>query len=64
MCNGTRKPISQVTPSNGANTTHARTPSLEETKGIVTLKTQAFIRILNLFPSSYTEERLKTHSIN
>ena len=49
MCNGTRKPISQVTPSNGANTTHARTPSLEETKGIVTLKTQAFIRILNLF---------------
>ena len=64
MCNGTRKPISQVTPSNGANTTYARTPSLEETKGIVTLKTQAFIRILNLFPSSYTEERLKTHSLN
>ena len=64
MCNGTRKPISQVTPSNGANTTYARTPSLEETKGIVTLKTQAFIRILNLFPSSYTEEGLKTHSIN
>ena len=64
MCNGTRKPISQVTPSNGANTTHARTPSLEETKGIVTLKTQAFIRNLNLFPSSYTEERLKTHSLN
>ena len=64
MCNGTRKPISQVTPSNGANKTHARTPSLEETKGIVTLKTQAFIRILNLFPSSYTEERLKTLTLN
>ena len=64
MCNGARKPISHVTPSNGANTTHARTPSLEETKGIVTLKTQAFIRILNLFPSSYTGERLKTLSLN
>ena len=27
MCNGDKKPISHVTPSNGANTKNARTPN-------------------------------------
>ena len=44
MCNGDKKPISHVTPSNGVNTTHDRTPTLKEKKRFVfNLKTR-FLR--------------------
>ena len=44
MCNGDKKPISHVTPSNGANTKNARTPTLKKNKRFIfNLKTR-FLR--------------------
>ena len=43
MCNGDKKPISHVTPSNGANTKNTRTPTLKNKRFIFNLKTR-FLR--------------------
>ena len=60
MCNGDKKPISHVTPSNGVNTTHARTPTLKEKKRFVfNLKTR-FLRETNPRPSDFALGRPTT----
>ena len=43
MCNSDKKPISHVTPSNGANTKNTRTPTLKNKRFIFNLKTR-FLR--------------------
>ena len=60
MCNGDKKPISHVTPSNGVNTAHARTPTLKEKKRFVfNLKTR-FLREKNPRPSDFALGRPTT----
>ena len=44
MCNGDKKPISHVTPSNGANTRHARTPTLKKNKRFIFNLETRFLR--------------------